>query len=391
MTYHRHAMSIAPYFNAIMQFHSQRLLKIIAIAKVRTTLTQSLSFAVFVKCRQKRITSVTDKRFTDKQVDVLAALVLAESCLNGPCECLRCFRYLPLAVFVGTKERLLIFRLAFSFGSRLVMLVFDWRELIYPLEFTENMSRGRNGGDRRSVEETGNLSDVFWKVTIADDCLFNVRLTFARLHAACDTTFIYWEQNSFRLYLQDLFLTVRDPHRLHVRSDSSRFDISLSSFSSSLLLFVIVFHRSEPFVTINQRDWSKLIRLKSWRCSIRLNWFEGDKERETFDHLEFCLVFPTRIIQDDRRRSPLFVSRSFGSRWSKCFQSELQRRHTVSRSETDSMLRWIHQYQRFGVLAEQCVQDFLASLRCRGELSGQDLLWLHNCLVDWLEHLFRNA
>jgi WASH complex subunit 7 len=33
LTYHRHAMAIAPYFNSIMQFHSQRLLKIIAIAK----------------------------------------------------------------------------------------------------------------------------------------------------------------------------------------------------------------------------------------------------------------------------------------------------------------------------------------------------------------------
>ena len=34
LTYHRHAMAIAPYFNSIMQFHSQRLLKIIGIAKV---------------------------------------------------------------------------------------------------------------------------------------------------------------------------------------------------------------------------------------------------------------------------------------------------------------------------------------------------------------------
>ncbi len=34
LTYHRHAMAIAPYFNSLMQFHSQRLLKIIAIAKV---------------------------------------------------------------------------------------------------------------------------------------------------------------------------------------------------------------------------------------------------------------------------------------------------------------------------------------------------------------------
>jgi hypothetical protein len=35
LTYHRHAMAITPYFNSIMQFHSQRLLKIIAIAKVK--------------------------------------------------------------------------------------------------------------------------------------------------------------------------------------------------------------------------------------------------------------------------------------------------------------------------------------------------------------------
>ncbi|CAF5185692.1 unnamed protein product, partial [Rotaria magnacalcarata] len=145
-TYHRHAMAIAPYFNAIMQYHSQRLLKIIAIAK-------------------KRITSGTDKRFTDKQVDVLAALVLAESCLNGPC----------------TKERLLIFRLAFSFGSRLKTCRDD--EMIAIEEAL------------RKVESLASFSE--------------------KLHAACDTTFLYWEQNSFRLYLQDLFLTVRDPHRLH--------------------------------------------------------------------------------------------------------------------------------------------------------------------------------
>ncbi|CAF3374323.1 unnamed protein product [Rotaria sp. Silwood1] len=145
-TYHRHTMAIAPYFNAIMQYHSQRLLKIIAIAN-------------------KRITSATDKRFTDKQVDVLAALVLAEFCLNGPC----------------TKERLLIFRLAFSFGSRLKTCRDDEMAAIEEA--------------LRKLESLAAFSE--------------------RLYHACDTTFIYWEQNSFGLYLQDLFLTVRDPHRLH--------------------------------------------------------------------------------------------------------------------------------------------------------------------------------
>jgi hypothetical protein len=46
-----------------------------------------------------------------------------------------------------------------------------------------------------------------------------MRIFFYRVHVACDTTFIYWEQGAFKLYLQDLFLTVRDPHRLHVRFD----------------------------------------------------------------------------------------------------------------------------------------------------------------------------
>ena len=35
LTYHRHAMAIAPYFNSLMQFHSQRLLKNIVVAKVK--------------------------------------------------------------------------------------------------------------------------------------------------------------------------------------------------------------------------------------------------------------------------------------------------------------------------------------------------------------------
>ena len=66
---------------------------------------------------------MTDKRFTDKQVDVLAALVLAESCLNGPCNVIIIFfKLIIYIVLIGTKERLLIFRLAFSFGSRLVNL-----------------------------------------------------------------------------------------------------------------------------------------------------------------------------------------------------------------------------------------------------------------------------
>lgn len=46
--YHRHAMAIAPYFNAIMQFHSQRLLKIIGIAKVKKKTSNFSPTSIFV-------------------------------------------------------------------------------------------------------------------------------------------------------------------------------------------------------------------------------------------------------------------------------------------------------------------------------------------------------
>ncbi|CAF0996554.1 unnamed protein product, partial [Didymodactylos carnosus] len=143
-TYYRHSMAIGPYFNAMMQFLSQRLLKHIAAAK-------------------KRITLTTDRRVSDKQLDVLAGLVLAESCLNGPSK---------------LKELVI-----FNIYSVLSQKTFREEEVV---AFEDTMKK---------LETLASFSE--------------------KLDNACDTTFTYWEQNSFRLYLQDLFITVRDPHRLH--------------------------------------------------------------------------------------------------------------------------------------------------------------------------------
>ncbi len=51
---------------------------------------------------QKRITS--DKKYSERRLDVLSALVLAENALNGP----------------GTKERRLIVQLALAVGTKMV-------------------------------------------------------------------------------------------------------------------------------------------------------------------------------------------------------------------------------------------------------------------------------
>jgi len=66
LTYHRHAMALAPYFNSIMQFHSQRLLKIIGIAKVNSRIEDSFLLIVF--CRNELHLQRTRDLLTNKSM-----------------------------------------------------------------------------------------------------------------------------------------------------------------------------------------------------------------------------------------------------------------------------------------------------------------------------------
>lgn len=69
LTYHRHAMAIAPYFNSIMQFHSQRLLKIIGIAKVNSPFLFVCSTSLlFVFCRNELHLQRTRDLLTNKSM-----------------------------------------------------------------------------------------------------------------------------------------------------------------------------------------------------------------------------------------------------------------------------------------------------------------------------------
>ena len=53
-------------------------------------------------CLQKRL--IQDKKYSDKKLDVLSALLLAENCLNGP----------------GTAERRLVLKIAMAVANQQV-------------------------------------------------------------------------------------------------------------------------------------------------------------------------------------------------------------------------------------------------------------------------------
>jgi len=143
-TFHRRTMLVTESVNHVIQFLSFKALSSIATAK-------------------KRITS--DKRYSERRLDVLSALVLAESALNGP----------------GNRERRLVIKLATAVGTK--MKAFKDDELL-------------------------SLHDTLRKLDIISDLR-------ARVRSACDCSFIYWHRVVIPIYLVDLREHVTDTHRIH--------------------------------------------------------------------------------------------------------------------------------------------------------------------------------
>nr|KAG5706407.1 hypothetical protein BaRGS_033168 [Batillaria attramentaria] len=142
-TFHRRTMLVAESINHVVQFLSFKALNALATAK-------------------KRITS--DKKYSDRRLDVLSALVLAESALNGP----------------GTKERRLILNLALAVGTKMKAFKDD-----------EKLS----------------LDDTLKKLDLV--CTFR-----EKIRGACDCSFIYWHRVIIPLYLDDMCENVTDTHRV---------------------------------------------------------------------------------------------------------------------------------------------------------------------------------
>uniref|UniRef100_T1J3X6 WASH complex subunit 4 n=1 Tax=Strigamia maritima TaxID=126957 RepID=T1J3X6_STRMM len=132
--YHRHSLLTAYTVNHIVQHLSFQALSSIATAK-------------------KRITS--DRKYSERRLDVLSALVLAEKALNGP----------------GTRERRIVTNLAMSMGTQLKSFRDDELNNFYLI--------------MRRMEAISNLNE--------------------RLKAATDCSFLYWHRVIMDSYLTDVF------------------------------------------------------------------------------------------------------------------------------------------------------------------------------------------
>ncbi|CAG5126289.1 unnamed protein product, partial [Candidula unifasciata] len=143
-TFHRRTMLVTESINHIIQHLCFKALSCISTAK-------------------KRIMS--DKRYSERRLDVLSALVLAELSLHGP----------------ATKERLLIVKLAMSVGTKMKAFKEDELQII---------------------------EDTLKKLEVISQLRSKVR-------QACDCSFLYWHRVIFPLYLDDLCENVTDTHRIH--------------------------------------------------------------------------------------------------------------------------------------------------------------------------------
>ncbi|XP_058950258.2 WASH complex subunit 4 [Pocillopora verrucosa] len=143
-TFHRRSMLIAESVNHMIQH-----LTFMALACIDTA--------------KKRIAA--DKKYTDKRLDVLAALVLVQNALNGP----------------ATKERRLIAMLGLHVGVQMK----SFRD-----------------------DEMASLTSVMKRINLVSDLR-------SRVKKACDCGFLHWHRVVFPTYLTDLYDSATDVHRIH--------------------------------------------------------------------------------------------------------------------------------------------------------------------------------
>ncbi|GFG31853.1 hypothetical protein Cfor_02661 [Coptotermes formosanus] len=141
--YHRHYMTTAQSINHVVQHLAFQALSIIVSAKKGV---------------------VQDKRYSQKHLDILSSLVLAEKALHGP----------------GTKERRLIAHLALSTANQMRTFREDeWMTLIVLLQKLDV------------------ICDIQEKVA-----------------TACDCSFFYWHRVTLPTYFANLYESKMDFHRL---------------------------------------------------------------------------------------------------------------------------------------------------------------------------------
>lgn len=95
---------------------NQTVPKFLNIDPITPYCNNALFISILSDCWSPQRRIVSDKRYSDKRLDVLSAIVLAETSLNGP----------------PTKERRLIINLAICMATRMVSVINFSSDILYP-------------------------------------------------------------------------------------------------------------------------------------------------------------------------------------------------------------------------------------------------------------------
>ncbi|XP_035232006.1 WASH complex subunit 4-like, partial [Stegodyphus dumicola] len=147
---------------------------------------------------------VSEKKYSERRLDVLSALVLAEKSLNGP----------------GTKERRLITYLAMSLGVQMK-------------SFKED----------EVVSFAGVMKEL--------DFICDLR---QKIKEACDCSFMYWHHIVFPTYIAEIYETGVDIHRIKYMISALHDCIApiLSSHHESSALILLNAFQKETYLTIKK-------------------------------------------------------------------------------------------------------------------------------------------
>ncbi|GFR04888.1 WASH complex subunit 4 [Trichonephila clavata] len=218
-TYHRHSVVINESLTHIMQHLSYLGLKVINIGKSRL---------------------VSDKKYSERRLDVLSALVLAEKTLNGP----------------GSKERRLITYLAMALGVQM---------------------------NSFKDEEITNFAGVMKKLDFV--CDFG-----KKIKEACDCSFMYWHHVVFPTYVADVYETGLDVHRIQYM---------ISALHDCVDPILSCCHPSSPNILLQAFQKETYLTIKKHLLDPLCNHIETELRFHCHYHLKLDDRNPFRIGRKD--------------------------------------------------------------------------------------------
>lgn len=142
-------------------FHQQT----VKICDSVTHIVQHLTYVALFAVSNAKKRLISDKKYSERRLDVLSALVLVEKCLSGP----------------ATKERRLIIHLAIAVGVQMKSFKDEEINSFYSV--------------MRKLDLIGELHE--------------------KLQEGSDGSFLYWHRVVFPIFLDDVYESAVDGHRIH--------------------------------------------------------------------------------------------------------------------------------------------------------------------------------